>query len=113
MKVNLYAIHDAKATAYMPPFPMTTHGLAQRSFIEACLNPESNFHKYPLDYTLFFIGVYDDETSIIKSECPPEMLMTANQAMMIAEREIQNAITDKKDQQNSIGEMINEISNDE
>jgi hypothetical protein len=88
---------------------MTTDGLAQRSFIQACLNPESEFGKYPLDYTLFRIGVYDDETSLIKSEAPPEMLITAAQAQIIAEKEAQQLLTLKKSQQE---EIDNEVSND-
>lgn len=80
MKVNLYSIHDAKAGVYLSPFPMQTHGMAQRAFMDALENPQTPMCKYPLDFSLFFIGVYDDETSIIVSELPPEMIMNASQA---------------------------------
>jgi hypothetical protein len=97
-KVNLYAIHDAKAKAYLAPWAMQTDGLAQRSFIQACTNPESTFSQHPLDYSLFRIGVYDDETSLIKSEAPPEHLITAMQATRIAQEEQQKLTAMFKEQ---------------
>lgn len=113
MKVNLYAIHDSKACAYANPFPMHTDGLAIRSFMQACLSQETNFSKYPLDFTLFRIGTYDDETSLIKSEAPPEMLLTASQALALAEKEVTRAIQDKKDNLDSEQEIEDyEVSND-
>ena len=109
MKTNIYSIHDSKARAYGSPFLLTTDGLAQRSFIQACLSDKTEFAKYPLDYTLFRIGTYDDETAIVMSEAPPEMLLTAMQAMLIAEKETQK-ITELAKQSE---DTENEISNDE
>ena len=107
MKINIYSVHDAKAKAYGQPFLLQTDGLATRSFIQATLSDKTEFGKYPLDYSLFRIGVYDDETSIIKSESPPELLLTAMQAMIISEKESQKIIEQTK----QIQEQDDEISN--
>lgn len=80
MKVQIFAIHDAKAKAYNQPYFLHTVDMGIRSFTDAVINTESQFHHHPLDYSLFHIGTYDDETSIITSNCPPIMLTTASQA---------------------------------
>jgi len=109
MIVNLYAVHDAKAGAYLPPFPLQTDGLAVRSFQEAVLNPQTQISKYPLDYSLFRIATYDDETSIIRSELPPELVINASQALKLAEKQHQEQ--NLQDEILPIGED-NEISNE-
>lgn len=81
MKVNLYAIHDAKAKNYSPPFPGLNDQSAIRDFTEQCANPENKLNKYPFDFTLFSVGTLDDETGLIVSQAPPEMLITANNAL--------------------------------
>jgi len=96
MKTNIYSVHDSKAGAYGAPFLLLTDGLATRSFIQATMSSESLFGLHPLDYTLFRIGTYDDETSIIKSEEPPELILTAMQAIMISEKENQKVIETTK-----------------
>ena len=111
MKVNMYAIHDSKAGAYGQPFLLQTNGLASRSFIQAVMKQDSPFNKDPLDYTLFRIGNYDDETSIIKSETPPEMLITAMQAIIISDKENQKIIeTTKQINQEKEDEVNNQES---
>ncbi len=90
MKIQIYAIHDAKAQSYLQPFFLHNNDMAKRSFMDATINPESQFCKHPLDYSLFRIGTYDDETSIITSELPPEMLITASQLQAQYQREQQD-----------------------
>ena len=108
MKINIYSIHDSKAQAYGQPFLLQTDGLATRSFIQATQAEQTGFSKHPLDYTLFRIGVYDDETSIIKSETPPEMLLTAMQAIIIQDKESQTIIEKTKQEKNQ-----DEVNNQE
>ena len=73
MIINVYAIHDSKAHSYLQPFFMHNDDLAIRSFTDASMNTESQFNQHPLDYTLFHIGTYDDETSIITAVAPPNV----------------------------------------
>ena len=47
MKINIYAIYDAKAEVFGKLIFFNTDGLAVRSFYEACDHPESEFKKYP------------------------------------------------------------------
>ena len=103
MIINVYAIHDSKAHSYLQPFFMHNNELAIRSFTDASMNPETQFNQHPLDYTLFHIGTYDDETSIITPQAPPEMLLTsalaikqANDAIAAMARIQQKEINNEK-----------------
>ena len=88
MIINVYAIHDSKAHSYLQPFFMHNDDLAIRSFTDASMNTESQFNQHPLDYTLFHIGTYDDETSIITAVAPPNMLITSALAITKANETI-------------------------
>lgn len=66
MEINVYTVYDSKTNAYMQPWYARTRGEAIRSFTEAIQNPESMFHKYPGDFTLFEVGTWDDQTGAIQ-----------------------------------------------
>lgn len=80
MKVQVYSVYDTKAEAFGQPFFMQADGIAVRAFIEACNNKDGEFIKYPNDFTLYNIGMYDDSTGAIFSN-KPEELLTAAQAL--------------------------------
>jgi len=80
MNVNIYAVYDTKAEAFGAPFTLQADGIAVRSFIQACENPESEFNRYPNDFTLYQIGTYDDSNAFIATN-KPEELITAAQAL--------------------------------
>ena len=62
---HIFAIHDAKAHAYMQPFFLPTHEMAQRTFGDCINDPNHNFGMHPEDYNLFLIGEFNDLTSEI------------------------------------------------
>ena len=68
MKHIMFAIHDAKAHAYLPPFILHRIEMAQRVFKDCINDPTHQFSKNPADYTLFTIGTFDDNTANIKTE---------------------------------------------
>lgn len=80
MKINIYAVYDAKAEAFGKPIFFNKHGLAKRSFYEAVQHPESEFQKYPHDYSIFHIGEYNEDTAEL-SAVPPKQLYTAIEAV--------------------------------
>ena len=100
MLIQIYAIHDSKAHSYLQPFFMHNNDLATRSFTDASMNPESQFNQHPLDYTLFHIGTYDDETSIITAVAPPEMIITSAMAIKHANDSIAAMARLQKDKTN-------------
>ncbi len=59
---SLYTVYDEKAEAFLPPFFVPAHGLALRAFKDCVNSPDHQFGKHPADYTLFYLGDWDDVT---------------------------------------------------
>lgn len=57
---KLFAIHDKKAAAFMPPLTFKTLGQAERAFGDAVRAPDSDFGKHPEDYSMHLIGEFDE-----------------------------------------------------
>lgn len=70
MLVNIYAIYDDAAKAYMQPFFSATDGLAIRAVQKAVDDQNSDFHKHAQDYSLFGIGKFDDSKGTISRQNP-------------------------------------------
>lgn len=68
MKHLLFAVHDTKAQAFLPPFSLPALGMAKRTFSDCVNDKQHAFGRHPSDYTLFQIGTYDDETATIFPE---------------------------------------------
>jgi hypothetical protein len=63
MKLNVYAIYDNTAKAYMQPFYMHNHALAVRAFTDQVNSEQDNpIKNHPDQFTLFHIGEFDDKT---------------------------------------------------
>lgn len=67
----MFSVYDSKAKAYIPPFFFPKVAMAIRVFTDSVNDPHHQFNKHPEDYTLFEIGIFDDETGQTKS-CNPE-----------------------------------------
>ena len=59
---KIFAVWDSKAEAYMQPFFASTVGLALRIFSDNVANQDSVLFKYPDDFVLFEIGLWDERT---------------------------------------------------
>ena len=57
---NIYAVRDLKATAFLFPHFDASHGEAIRHFGDLVKNTKSPFYAHPEDYSLFFVGQFDD-----------------------------------------------------
>lgn len=74
MKVNVYSIYDSKVSAFLNPFFSATHGSAIRSLTASMDDVKSPFRRFPADYTLFHIGVFDDTSGKLIPETTPVSL---------------------------------------
>lgn len=66
MILKVFTVYDSKA-GYMTPFFQNSSGLALRAFQNTVNNPETQFCKYPTDFTLMEIAEYNDETGDFKN----------------------------------------------
>lgn len=67
MKLEAYAIHDAKAKVFTSPFFQVNRNVALRSFSVAINDPQHQYGQSPADYTLFLVGEYDDQVGRLKA----------------------------------------------
>jgi len=58
----MFTVYDSKAEMYLRPFTMTSTGEAVRGFITTLNDSNTEFGKYPADFTLFEIGTFDPFT---------------------------------------------------
>lgn len=77
MKVQLFAIRDSKAQAFLQPFFSSTKGTAIRAFTDGVNDPQTSFHKYPDDFTLFHIAEFDDESGVVSPLQQPLAVINA------------------------------------
>lgn len=77
MKLRMFSVYDGKVGIFMKPFYEAHLGNALRSWEEACNAQESPFRKYPSDFVLYEIAVFDDETGQIFCHDPKQQVATA------------------------------------
>lgn len=56
--MRIFSIFDAKLDAYLEPFFSPTTATGVRMFEATCQNPQSDFARFPQDYSLFEVGVF-------------------------------------------------------
>jgi hypothetical protein len=62
MRQNVYTIFDSKAEIFKSPFMAMNDAVALRMIEQAASDPNTDLGRYPADFTLFFIGTYQDHT---------------------------------------------------
>jgi len=86
MKLNAYSIYDTASGTFMRPFFTTADGQALRSFKDISTDADHEIGKHPEDYTLYRLGIFNDNTGEFTPEVP-EVLATAL-AMVAASRNV-------------------------
>lgn len=84
MKIRSYCVYDAAAQVYLNPFFCPNDQVAKRAFHQAANERGHDFAKFAPDYTLFFVGTFDDETGELVG-VPPVSLGNALQYKEAAE----------------------------
>jgi len=74
MKLEMFAVYDIKARAYLPPFFLPRREMAARIFGECINSKDHQFGRHPADYTLFHLGTYDDENASIELQHAPHSM---------------------------------------
>lgn len=74
MKLLMFSIYDKQTKAYLPPFTARTVGEATRLVRQAVNDRNTNFCKYPADYRLCRVGVFDDGDAVVDNASPIEVV---------------------------------------
>lgn len=70
MKLKVYSVFDVKAGVYATPFFQLNDGVAVRSFTDMVNNSKSTPFLHAGDYSLLCIGLFDDDSGVISSHKP-------------------------------------------
>jgi len=70
MIMKIYSIFDEKAKAYAQPFYMAHDGQAVRGFGDLVADTSTNISKHAVDFTLWKLGEFDDNTGIFCCKKP-------------------------------------------
>lgn len=81
MEHKIYSIRDSKAEVFNPPFFKKTHGEAERDFTTLCNDDKSTVFKYPDDFDLYHMGIYDDVSGKILPLDTPQHIVKAVQCV--------------------------------
>ena len=63
MKTEIYVIFDEAAQVYNKPFHLINEQVALRTAITLRNDPQSEICKHPSDYSMHYLGTYDDTTA--------------------------------------------------
>lgn len=71
MSLTQFSVYDSKAELFATPFSSSNTATGIRMFESACNQKDQPFHAHGGDYTLFEIGVFDqDSGKLISHETP-------------------------------------------
>lgn len=76
MNFKAFSIYDSKAEAYNTPIFVSAKGIAVRAFADQVNDPNSPMNRHAGDYTLFFIGEFNDDKGTFESTKTPESFGT-------------------------------------
>lgn len=76
MKQIVLAIRDAKIEEFLPPTNFRTKAEGMRRFADTVNQEGTDFNKWPEDFALFELGVFDTETGKTENAPQPFQLCT-------------------------------------
>lgn len=74
MILEMYTVLDRAVKAYLQPFYVRSRGEALRSFSDTVNQKDHQFNKHAADYSLWFLGVFDDGDASIKTQEPVRVI---------------------------------------
>lgn len=84
MITKMFSIFDSKAAVYGTPFFMANSAMAIRAFTDLVNDPNSMCAKHPEDFSLFYIGEFDDAVAGVVTSNPLN-LVTASSLKRVPE----------------------------
>lgn len=81
MIIKLYSVYDACVNTYNLPFSAITDRAAIRTFQNACSDPNSMLSQNSEDFSLYYIGTFNDEDGTYLNAHSPIKVISATQAI--------------------------------
>lgn len=73
MLKRYYAVYDVKAGLYGAPFIEVSDGTAIRAIQDVIASNDHPFAKHPADFSLHFLGIWNDRTGEIEGQKPEKL----------------------------------------
>lgn len=83
--MRLYSVYDSKTESYSSPLTCKSHGEALRQFADVANDNNSNISRHPGDFSLFYIGDYDELRGTV---CPLEANVNLGCAIELKNKQI-------------------------
>lgn len=64
---GIFTVFDSKANAFLLPFFSQNERVAVRQFTTTCRSDGHPFNDNPADYTLYYLGDFDDTSGLIQN----------------------------------------------
>lgn len=111
MQINFYSIFDSAAKAFTQPFQMHNDTLAKRAFADNVNSTdENNISKHPEQFSLYHIGIFDDQTGIIDALYEPLYLCSAKSLQLpTAPDEVITELDKLKTELHNLKTILNEM----
>lgn len=77
INLQMYTIKDEKSCIYNTPFYADNVTDAVRTFTVTAENPKSAINKWPQEFSLYFVGTYNQQTGIVSQPKLPEHICSA------------------------------------
>lgn len=74
MKKLIFACFDQKTKLFGLPFYSVRREAAIRDFAFAANDPQTEIYQYSTDYSLFYLGTFDDETGELQPVVPEHVV---------------------------------------
>lgn len=78
MKLDMFAVRDAKIGAFNRPLFFRSRGEAVRSFQDACSDEANGFKAHASDYDFWLLGTFNDENGEFVALSQPERVCGAS-----------------------------------
>ena len=65
MILNAYTIFDIKSSTYASPIFAVNDDVFKRLIIDSLVLPDSTLYRHPEDFTVYCIGIYDDNRGLL------------------------------------------------
>lgn len=78
---KIYSVYDNGVQAFLRVFEASQDGEAIREFTNIARNENTPVHNHPHDYTLFYIGQFDNHSGMLKPEKTPTRLLSAQEVL--------------------------------
>lgn len=81
MRLVMVTVRDAKMDMFMRPWFTVTSAAAERAFRDELTRPssESQMFKHPEDYSLYEIGLFEEETGKVHPYDVPRLIIQGDQ----------------------------------